>query len=147
MSLSNKEKQEYAWMLFKDGTLTQKAIAEKLKVREATITEWKEKGEWEKKRRSLLNTREEILADLYHIMEDTKNTIKKDGGKISPKDADAVLKWSTAIKNMETDLAISEVYEVGKRFIQHVQRIDFERAKEIVDLYHSFIQECLKNKA
>lgn len=144
MPLTIKEKQDYAWLLFKDGTLTQKAIAEKVGVSERTLSEWKTKNNWESKRRNLLTTRENILSDMYVIMENTKKYVMDKGGVAFSKDADALLKISAAIENLERELALSEIYQVGKKFIQYVQKVDFERAKEIVDYYDGFIKEHLK---
>lgn len=144
MGLSSKEKKEYAWLLFREGILTQKAIAEKVGVSEKTISEWKEKEGWETKRRSLYNTREDILVDMYLIFENTKNAIKDKGGIANSKDGDAILKLSQSIKNLETETSVGQVFEVCKGLIQHVQKIDFERSKEIIDYVDSFLKEKLR---
>lgn len=144
MALTIKEKKEYAWLLFKEGVLTQKVIAQKAGVSEKTITEWKDKEQWESKRRSLYNTREDILVDMYLIFENTKNQIKEKGGIANSKDADAVLKLSQSIKNLETETSVGQIYEVAKGLIQHVQKLDFEKAKEIIDYVDSFLKEKLK---
>lgn len=144
MALTSKEKKEYAWLLFREGTLTQKAIAEKIAVSEKTISIWKETEGWESKRRSLYNTREDILVDMYLIFENTKNAIKEKGGVANSKDGDAILKLSQSIKNLETETSVGQVYEVAKQLIQHVQKIDFEKAKEIIDYVDSFLKEKLR---
>jgi uncharacterized protein YjcR len=144
MALTNKEKREYAWLLYKEDTLTQKAIAEKVGTSEKTITDWKKEDGWETKRRSLYNTREDILVDMYSIFENTKNEIKDKGGIANSKDADAILKLSQSIKNLETETSVAQIYEVSKGLIQHVQKIDFEKAKEIIDYVDSFLKEKLR---
>ncbi len=147
MALTNKEKREYAWLLYKEGALTQKAIAEKVGVSEKTISDWKTEEKWETKRRSLYNTREDILVDLYVILENTKNAVKERGGVANSKDGDAILKMSQSIKNLETETSIGQIYEVCKGLIQHVQALDFEKAKEIIDYVDSFLKEKLKKRA
>lgn len=144
MALSNKEKKEYAWLLFREGTLTQKAIAEKVGVSEKTISGWKDTEQWESKRRSLYNTREDILVDMYLIFENTKNQIKEKGGVANSKDGDAILKLSQSIKNLETETSVGQVFEVCKGLIQHIQKIDFEKSKEMIDYVDSFLKEKLK---
>lgn len=144
MALSSKEKKEYAWLLFREGILTQKAIAEKAGVTEKTISQWKDAEGWESKRRSLYNTREDILVDLYLIFENKKNLIKDKAESATPGDADALLKLSQAIKNLETEIGVNHIYEVCKALIQHVQKIDFEKSKEIIDYVDSFIKEKLR---
>lgn len=146
MALTNKEKREYAWLLYKEDTLTQKAIAEKVGASEKTISDWKTEDKWETKRRSLYNTREDILVDMYVIFENTKNKIKDLGGIANSKDADAILKLSQSIKNLETETSVGQIFEVCKGLIQHVQKLDFERAKEIIDYVDSFLKEKLKKR-
>lgn len=144
MTLTNKEKKDYAWLLYREGTLTQKAIAEKVGTTERTISQWKEQDNWETKRRSLYNTREDILVDMYLIFENTKNAIKEKGGVANSKDGDAILKLSQSIKNLETETSVGQIFEVCKGLIQHVQKVDFEKAKEIIDYVDSFLKEKLR---
>lgn len=144
MALSLNQKKEYAWLLFREDVLTQKAIAEKVGVTEKTITDWKDKGDWESKRRSLYNTREDILVDMYLIFENTKNQVKAKGGVANSKDGDAILKLSQAIKNLETETSVAQIFEVCKGLIQHVQKLDFEKSKEIIDYVDSFLKEKLR---
>lgn len=147
MALTNKEKREYAWLLYKEDTLTQKAIATRVGVTEKTIGQWKEEENWDAKRRSLYNTREDILVDLYVILENTKNAVKEKGGIANSKDGDAILKLSQSIKNLETETSVGQIFEVCKGLIQHVQKLDFEKAKEIIDYVDSFMKEKLKKRA
>jgi hypothetical protein len=146
MALTNTEKKDYAWLLFREGTLTQKAIAQKVGTTEKTLTKWKDAEGWESKRRSLYNTREDILVDMYLIFENTKNNIKDKGGIANSKDGDAILKLSAAIRNLEIETSVAQIFEVCKGLIQHVQVIDFEKAKEIIDYVDSFLKEKLKGR-
>ena len=85
-----------------------------------------------------------ILVDMYLIFENTKNSIKEKGGIANSKDGDAILKLSQSIKNLETETSVGQVFEVCKGLIQHVQKIDFERSKEIIDYVDSFLKEKLR---
>lgn len=146
MALTNKEKKDYAWLLFKEGTLTQKAIGEKVAISEKTISKWKEEDGWVSKKRSLYNTREDILVDMYLIFENTKNAIKAKGGIADSKDGDAILKLSAAIRNLEVETSVGQIFEVCKGLIQHVQKVDFDKAKEVVDYVDSFLKEKLRGR-
>lgn len=146
MALTIKEKQDYAWLLFKDGTLTQKAIAERVGVAEKTICDWKEKFRWEDQRKSLLTTKAAQLTMLYNHLDAINEQIRDEQKNIpDSRQADAILKLTAAIKNLETEISVSQVFEVGKDFIQYVQKVDFEKSKEVIDYYDGFIKECLKN--
>lgn len=143
--LNNDEKREWAQFLYLENKLTQKEIAKKVGVSEKTITGWKEKYMWENLRKSLLITKKEQLTMLYNQLDAITGHVRDKQNNIpTSKDADSILKTTAAIKNLETDLSVADVFEVGKRFISHVQSIDFEKSKELVDYYDSFIKHCLK---
>ncbi len=142
--LSNQKKQEWAQYLYVENKKTQKEIAETTGVSQKTITKWKETFQWDKLRKSLLTTRKEQLMLLYNQL-DATTTMIRDVQKNIPtsKDADSILKLTAAIRNLETDLSIADVFEVGKEFITFVQSVDYEKSKEIVEYYDSFIKHRL----
>ncbi|HLO38349.1 MAG TPA: hypothetical protein VK173_07665 [Lacibacter sp.] len=144
MALTIKEKKDYAWLLFKEGVLTQKAIAQKAQVSEVTLSTWKKDENWESKRRSLYNTRESLLVDLYMIFENTKNKITDKGGVADSKDADGLLKLSQSIKNLETETSLAQAFEVLKGLMLYIQQVDFEKSKEMVDYVDGYLRKLLK---
>lgn len=138
-------KRDWAQHLFVEQRLSQKDISEKTGVSQRTIGLWKDKYNWEALRKSLLVTKKEQLTMLYNQLDSINKHIKEKQDNIpSSKDADAILKITAAIKNLETDVSVADVFEVGKRFVQHVQQLDYEASKLIVDFYDSFIKNCLK---
>jgi transcriptional regulator with XRE-family HTH domain len=143
--LSIKQKKDWAKLLYLQDTLTQKAIAEKVGVTEKTISGWVNDENWEELRKSLLVTKEEQLSMLYNQLS-ALNKVIKDDQKCIPTagQSDSILKITAAIKNLETETSLTEVFEVGKKFIKHLQQTDFEKAKEVVDLYDGFIKQQLK---
>jgi uncharacterized protein YjcR len=144
--LTSKQKREWAQDLYKTGNYDQKEIALKVGVAEKTITEWKQKYNWETLRKSLLITKQESLADLYDILDNTKKDIKNRGSKANSKDADAILKLTTAIKNLEVKTSLDQILEVCKQLVLHIQSIDYEKAKELVEYVDLFIKHSLKNQ-
>jgi Phage terminase small subunit len=144
MALTIKEKKEYAWLLYKEGVLTQKAIAQKVGVSEVSISKWKEEEKWDTKRQNLYNTRENLLVDLYMIFENTKNQITDKGGIANSKDADAILKLSQSIKNLETETSVAQAYEVLAGLMHYIQDADFEKSKEMVDYVDGYLRKLLK---
>jgi hypothetical protein len=144
--LTSKQKREWAQDLYKTGNYDQKEIALKVQVAEKTITEWKQKYNWETLRKSLLITKQESLADLYDILDNTKKDIKTRGSKANSKDADAILKLTTAIKNLEVKTSLDQILEVCKQLVLHIQSIDYDKAKELVEYVDLFIKHSLKNQ-
>lgn len=148
MSLQIKQKKEWAQQLYCEGKLTQKSIAEKVEVSERTMVKWVEEGNWDRLRKSLLISKQEILSSLYDMLHELKERIReREQGSRYPdsKEADQIMKLTASIENIEEETNLADVMEVGKRFIQFVQQVDWEKAKEIVDLYDGFIRECLKS--
>ena len=142
--LSNQKKQEWAQYLYVENKKTQKEIAETTGVSQKTIGKWKDTFQWDKLRKSLLTTRKEQLMLLYNQLDATTTMIRDEQRNIpSSKDADSILKLTAAIRNLETDLSIADVFEVGKEFITFVQSVDYEKSKEIVEYYDSFIKHRL----
>ncbi len=145
MSLTAKEKVEYAWLLFKDGSYTRTMIAHKVGVAEKTITEWKQKYNWDAKAKSIKQTREENLIELHNQWAAINKLIKeKQDGIPNTGQADIIKKLSSAIKELETEIGYTEAYQVLKKLTLHIQKIDFEKAKEMLDYIDSYMQDLLK---
>lgn len=58
-----------------DG-LTQKEIAERLKITEKTVGNWVKKGNWDKEKTSLLVTKDKQISDLYSQLQAVNDEIK-----------------------------------------------------------------------
>ncbi len=65
-ALNNKQKREFAEVLFTRQGLTGKEIAEKVDTTEATVSKWKKDGNWDNLKASLSVTKAE---QLMHINE------------------------------------------------------------------------------
>jgi transposase-like protein len=145
--LSIKQKKEWAQQLYCDGSNTQKAIADKIGVSEKTLSKWVNEEKWEKLRKSLLISKQEQLANMYDQLSEINEAIrKKPQGEryANSKEADIMAKITASIEQLEEETNITDVFEVGKRFITFLQNHDFEKSKEVVDLYDAFIKHCLK---
>ena len=142
--LSTKQKREWAEMLFMRAELTQKQIAEKVDVSEKTMTTWVKKYNWEDLRKSMLTTKTEILRTLYGVLEKISLKMKEEGAGGDSKQADAFVKYTTAIKNLETETSISEISEVGRMFVDWLRLIDPQFALLVLEHMDNFIKEKLK---
>jgi uncharacterized protein YjcR len=145
--LSIKQKKEWAQQLFCEGNITQKAIADKVGVSEKTITKWVKDENWERLRKSLLISKQEQLSHMYEQLSEINAAIrKKAAGEryANSKEADIMAKITASIEQLEEETNITDVFEVGKRFITFLQSHDFQKSKEVVDLYDAFIKHCLK---
>lgn len=143
--LSVKQKREWAELLYMQNQLSQKEIAAKVGVTEKTISGWKEKYSWEQMRKSLLTTKAEILRFLYNVLDKLKKKIESEEDGIGDsKQADMVIKYTAAIKTLETETSISVLMEAGMQFHKYMQTIDPAKALDYLNNYDGFIKEKIK---
>ncbi len=129
------------------GEYTQIEIAEMTGVTPKTIGDWKAEGDWESLKESMLTSRENELKNLYKILKNVnEKTIEDIDAKrrVNPKDADAVIKYTAAIKNLELETSIADKVEIGTAFINDVRKTDMELAKVIAAHYEVFLKSYIK---
>jgi len=141
--LTDGQKKEWAQLLFTRFDLSIKEIALKTGASEEELRLWIQEGNWEGIRRSLLTSKEVQLNMLYDILESITTRIKENGAD-NTKDADLVIKYTTAIKNLETESSVTQIIEVAKKFINWLQTIDIELAKTVTLRFDAFIKEELR---
>lgn len=121
MALTREQKKDYAKRLYlTEIGITQKEIAERAEVTEATVSKWINEGKWAEQKTSLLTTRSEQLALMYRQLQAASDAInnREEGNRFpSSKEADAILKLTAAIRNLELDTNIADKMEVGKQFL------------------------------
>ena len=148
MASKNPQKQqqrEHAKLLYCNGDLTQNEIAAAVGVNNKTISAWVREGLWDSLRKSLLTSKTDQIRILYEFM-DKLNIAIKEADYGTPEMATMMLKYSTSIKNLQTELDPAAYYETGMRFINHVRKTNDKLAKEITSYFHAFISEELNNK-
>lgn len=63
---------------------------------------------------------------------------------LTPKEADTIVKISSAIKKLQNDAGITDVVNVGIKFTNWLRGIDMEKAKDYNELWDLFIKDQLK---
>lgn len=139
------QKKDWAQMLYLANQLTQKEIAVKVGVTEKTMSKWVNENHWEKLRKSLLTTKSEMLAFFYDVLSKLKEKINSEDGIGDSKDADKVVKYTAAIRSLETETSIAELMEAGKLFHKYLQSIDPKLALDMLNHFDSFIKDRLKH--
>lgn len=145
--MSIEDKQYLAKILYCHQKLDAKIVAKKVGVSENTMSAWVVKFNWKSLRRRLLVSKEEILNNLYEQIEELNTAIKnKPPGQrfADVKQADALVKYTASIRNLETELAIADLVEAGIRFGKHLQQIAPEKMVEFMEYWNSFIQQSIK---
>jgi uncharacterized protein YjcR len=145
--MTNKQKQTLAKLLYVRGVIThQKELAERVGVREATVSGWKKKGNWDRLKRSLLVTRQEQLGHLYGQLEELSTAIsgKPEGERYAnSKQGDIYAKLTAAIGKLESELSVQQVIDVMMRFNEFIAKADLEDAQRIIDYQDAFIKSLL----
>jgi transcriptional regulator with XRE-family HTH domain len=146
MAKQNHQK-EKAKALFLTGQYEQKEIADLVGVSANTVSAWKNAEKWEDQKTSLLTTRQNQLHRLYKLLKVLNDDVElkaDEGTPINSKEADALLKLTQAIKNLELECSIADKVEVGTEFINMVKTDDPELAKTITRWFDVFLQKAIK---
>ncbi len=139
------QKKEFAKLLYVRERLTQKEVAERTGVSEATMSKWVRENGWEKLRRSLLVTKQEQIGRLYDQLEALNAEVEKREIKVPDnKEADVLSKLTAALRNLETEVNIGEVVEVGMQFCDYVRQQQSDKAGDVVQLFDGFIKTLIK---
>lgn len=147
--LSYKQKKDFAQQLYiSNPGMTQKEVAERAGVSNATIGRWFSEGRWEQLRTGIVATKTEQLSRLYNHLKEFNNSIDArpaDCRIMSPRDVDTLTKLTNAIRNLETETNIADRIEVGKEFLAYVRRVvtNAEQVKQIAVLFDGYIKKCL----
>jgi hypothetical protein len=133
---------EWARMLFTEHDETIQDIALRTGIDEATIRAWVQDGGWQGIKRSLRTSRVAQLELMYSAIEKLQEKMK-DPGQLATKDVDLMLKYTSAIKNLQTETPVSQIIEVFDPFVRWLRRKDPGLAKKIIVPLDAFIKERL----
>lgn len=145
--LTIRQKKEWAKTLFVNERLTQKEIAMRTGVSEKTLSLWVNKENWDALRVSLTITKDAQLKRLYAQLEEINTAIEKrdEGLRYSnTKDADIIVKITTAIKALETETGVAEIVEVFTGFNNWFKNIDLAATQQYIKLQDEYLSTKLK---
>lgn len=145
--LKSEQKKMLAREIYLLGNYTYEEIAQKVGAQRQTISRWAKAGNWDNLKAGMTVTREAILSRMYQQLNNMNSAIlEREPSKRHPdtKEADVMVKLAAAIKNMETDVGISDIISVGMRFGEFLRRINLDKAKEYVKLWDVFLKEQIK---
>jgi transcriptional regulator with XRE-family HTH domain len=147
-ALSKTLQKDLAKLLYtSDARITQQEIADRVGVALTSINRWAQAEDWEHLRKGLLTSRRTILADLYDQLDELRTLIKdrpKGQRYPSTKEADTVVKLTSAIRNFENETSVADLVDVGMKFLDYVREIDPHKVSDAMALYDSFIKSNLR---
>lgn len=134
-----------AKMLFIHESLTQKEISGRIGVSEVTLSKWSNDDNWDSYKVSITITKEEQLKSLYRQLSAMNEAISLREQKYATSaEADTISKIANAIEKMETDIGVSDIISVAKKFIDWTRKFDLKRAQELTPLFDAFIKDNLR---
>jgi transcriptional regulator with XRE-family HTH domain len=145
--LSIKQKKEWAKTLYVHQRLTQKETAEKVGVSAKTLNQWVNKEAWDTLRVSIIITKDQQLSRLYAQINELNNKIEQraEGERYADsKEADTLVKLTSAAQSLETETGLSQIIEVAMLFTGHLKAFDLTKAKEVTNLFDEFIASRIK---
>lgn len=145
MPISKTEEKNYAQILYVNENLTAKEIASRVSVSEKTVGKWIKDGNWEKLRKSLLVTKQNMISMLYDQLDHLNTAIAGREIKVADsKEADIISKLSTSIQRLEVETSIGQIVEVARTFIDFVRAYDLDFAQAVTKHFDAFILQKIK---
>lgn len=144
--LTNRQKQDWAKVLYLKENLNQKEIAQKVGVTEKTMSRWVNDGNWDMLKSSLIVTKEEELRRIYmQINQLNTHIFSKEEGKqfADSKEADTLTKLTAAARSLETETSIADVIEVAMQVCNFIKKDDLAKAQEFSAVFDAFIKTKL----
>ncbi len=80
---------------------------------------------------------------MLRILNDAIDEKAEDKIPIGSKEADAVLKLTAAIRNLELETSIADKVEVATAFIDFVRKDNLDMSKQIANLFDAFLKQFI----
>lgn len=115
-------------------------------VSRVTVSNWCRAGKWEEQKVGLTLTRREQVQSLYRQVAEVNNAIQlKPEGQRYPdaKQADTIVKLTSAIRNMEQEVGIADRIAVLTDVIEWMRPSDLDKAKELTSFFDAYIKDKL----
>lgn len=148
-NVHKRDKYQLAYRLFMDTGMTQKEIAEYVDIQERTLTEWKQKGEWEIVKSAHSVTTNEIIAGYLKQLKNLKDEInsRKEKRYPTPGEADTITKVTKSIRTLQRDLTLSNYITAHTELLKFVFNVKPELVKELSALVREFVHIKAKELA
>jgi transcriptional regulator with XRE-family HTH domain len=140
------KKKDLAKLLYTKENLTQAEIAERVGVTRVTINKWINSESWEMLKVSITITKEEQLKNMYRqIAEINEVIIGREKGQrfATSAEADMLCKITKAIKQMETEIGISEIISAFDGLMQFLRMYD----SKLIDVFKPVLNAYVHSKS
>lgn len=147
MALTIAQKQDYAKLIYLKLNMTQSEIAAKAGVTPKTLGNWIEKFRWKELKSSIITSKSEELGRIYLQIHELNDHIfsRPEGQRFAnAKEADALNKLTSAARDLETKTSVASIVDVSISLLDWLRPMDFEKSKELSNIFDMFIKSRLK---
>ena len=136
----NEQLREWAKHLFTRGEKNYRQIANDTGISEAQLRQWATESSWEMIRKTMPTSKEYQLEKLYLLLEKANEKLLGTED-VNAKDVDLIVKYTAAIKNLDTEVSLQQIVEVAKIFTSWLNAHNSVLAKTITMYFDKFIKE------
>lgn len=140
------KQKEWARELYTREDLSPGDIALKVGAAEADIRLWATQGNWSGLKRSLLTSRSFQMDNLYRLLENLTEKMKEQE-EVNPRDADLLVKYTAAIRNLDAETDIPSIVQVARLFTTWLRRRDHDLAQSVTVQFDAFISQRISPAA
>lgn len=117
-----------------------KELTQSLMVPEEVIKRWIQTGEWDSFRQSLCISKKRQLKYLYKALNTLTSKLSATDEPV-PKDVELMVKYSTMIKNIDTEQDLTGLLHIAETFVRWLYRKNEPLAKTVTLELETYIKE------
>lgn len=142
--MAKKSEKLLARELYMNTSLTQKEIAQRLKVTVKSIGDWKDEGNWDALRAAKKVTKAALISNYYTILNTMQEQIS---GRVFPdnvptsKEADIMAKIGCQIENIDKQSSLQDYILAFEEFLEFMLERNPELARQMAPYQYEFLQE------
>ena len=137
---NNDQLRDWAKHLYTRGEKGFAQISSETEISEAQLRQWASESSWDHLRKTMPTSKAYQIEKLYLLLE--KANEKLLGVEdVNPKDVDLIVKYTAAIKNLDTEISLQQIVEVAKAFTTWLHGHNRDLAKSMTIKFDKFIKE------
>ncbi len=138
--LHNEQLREWAKHLYTRGEKSLAELSEDMDISEAQLRQWATESSWDYIKKTMPTSKAYQIEKLYLLLEKTNEKLLREE-EVNAKDLDLIVKFTAAIKNLDTEISIQQIIEVAKSFTGWLHAQNRELAKSMTMHFDKFIKE------
>lgn len=133
--------------LYINTNLTLQEIAQKLNVRDATISVWKKEGAWDTLKTARNITRAELIKNYYQAIANLQKRINErpyPDNVPTPAEADILSKLTTQAEKLNKSITLAQMIQVFEDYIAYLRTYNSDLVKIVSETSLNFIENKAK---